>query len=209
MTTPAPPSARRRAPAAARNREPILAVLRRVLPGSGLVVEIASGSGEHAVYFARALPHLEFQPSDPDADSRASIDAWREHEALPNLRPALALDTTAESWPIEDPAALCCCNMIHIAPWEAGLGLLRGAGKVLAPGHPLVLYGPYRRAGRHTAPSNERFDESLRARDPRWGVRDLDEVVLEARSCGLELDEVVEMPANNLTVILRRSSKRS
>jgi len=201
----APSSARRHAPAAARNREPILAVLRRVLPPTGLVVEIASGSGEHAVHFARALPHLEFQPSDPDPDSRASIDAWRRHEALPNVRPAVALDATAATWPIEAPAAFSCCNMIHIAPWEAGLGLLRGAGRFLAPGHPLVLYGPFRRAGRHTAPSNERFDESLRERDARWGVRDLDEVVAEAQKQSLELDEIVEMPANNLTVILRRS----
>jgi hypothetical protein len=183
-------------------------VLRRVLPSTGLVVEVASGSGEHAVFFARALPHLEFQPSDPDPDNRASIDAWREHAALPNVRPALALDATAQTWPIAAPTALTCCNMIHIAPWEATLGLLRGAERSLSPGHPLVLYGPYRRAGRHTAPSNESFDESLRARDARWGVRDLDEVVREARTCGLDLDEVVEMPANNLMVILRRRPGR-
>jgi hypothetical protein len=196
--------ARRHAPAAARNREPILAVLRRVLPDAGLVLEIASGSGEHAVYFGRALPHLEFQPSDPDPESRASIDAWREHSGLANVRPAVALDATADSWPVDDPAAVLCCNMIHIAPWDAALGLLRGAAARLAPGQPLVLYGPYRRGGAHTSASNEQFDESLRTRDPSWGVRDLDEVEREARERGLELDEIVEMPANNLTLVFRR-----
>ena len=177
-----------------------------MLPETGLVLEIASGSGEHAVHFARALSGLEFQPSDLDAESRRSIDAWCEHEQLANLRPALAIDATAPSWPLDArPVAILCCNMIHIAPWEAALGLLRGAGRELGGGALLVLYGPYRRGGAHTAASNERFDESLRERDPRWGVRDLDEVVREARTHGLALEEVVEMPANNLTVVLRRS----
>lgn len=177
-----------------------------MLPETGLVVEIASGSGEHAVHFARALPGLEFQPSDLDAESLRSIDAWGEHEQLANLRPALAIDATAPSWPLDTrPVAILCCNMIHIAPWEAALGLLRGAGRELRSDALLVLYGPYRRGGVHTAASNERFDESLQERDPRWGVRDLDEVVREARVHGLALEEVVEMPANNLTVVLRRS----
>jgi len=189
-----------------RNREPILEVLRRVLPKTGLVLEIASGSGEHVAHFARALPDLDFQPSDLDPGCRQSIDAWREHEQVENAKPAVALDATAESWPLPArPAVILCCNMIHIAPWEAALGLLRGASRELAGGGLLVLYGPFRRAGAHTAESNERFDESLQARDPRWGVRDLDEVVREAAAQGLALQEVVEMPANNLTVVFRRS----
>lgn len=196
--------ARRRAPATERNREPILEVLRRVLPGRGLVLEIASGSGEHAVHFARALPEILIQPSDPDPAGRASIEAWRRHEGVENVLPALALDARADDWPIEHADALLCCNMIHIAPWEAALGLLRGAARLLPPGAPLVLYGPYRRDGRHTSASNADFDTSLRARDPAWGVRDLEAVVAAANEQGLQLDEVVEMPANNLTVVLRR-----
>jgi len=196
---------RRFAPAAARNREALLEVLARVLPDTGTVLEIASGSGEHAVHFARALPWLEFQPSDPDADSRASIDAWRVHEGLPNLRAALAIDVTAPDWPVTGPiAAMLCSNMIHIAPWEAAVGLLRRAGERLEPGSPLVLYGPFSRGGQHTAQSNQRFDASLRERDPRWGVRDLDDVTAEAQRRGLVLDEVVPMPANNFSVVLRR-----
>jgi hypothetical protein len=198
--------ARRHAPATARNRDPILAVLRRVLPARGLVVEIASGSGEHAVHFARALPRLDIQPTDPDPSARESIDAWRAAAELPNVRPALPLDARQGDWPIGAVDAVLCCNMIHIAPWEAALGLLRGAARHLGAGLPLVLYGPFRRGGEHTSASNEQFDASLRARDPLWGVRDLDEVVREAGARGLELDEVVEMPANNLTVVLRRGA---
>ncbi|HEY8610881.1 MAG TPA: DUF938 domain-containing protein, partial [Roseomonas sp.] len=169
--------ARRYAPAAARNRDPILAALREVLPGQGLVLELASGSGEHAIHFAAALPHLTFQPSDPDPASRASIDAWA--AGLGNVRPALALDA-AEDWPIAGVDAVLCINMIHIAPWAATLGLLRGAAARLASGAPLLLYGPYRRSGRHTAPSNAAFDEDLRGRNPAWGVRDLEVVAAAA-----------------------------
>lgn len=194
---------RRVAPAAARNRDPILAVLRRVLPPSGLVLEVASGTGEHAAHFAAALPALRFQPSDPDPASRASIDAWC--AGLPNVRPALALDAAAAKWPLDHADAVLCINMVHISPWAATLGLLRGAARLLPPGGPLVLYGPYRRAGVPTAPSNDAFDADLRARNPAWGLRQLEEVAAEAAAAGFGLPEIVEMPANNLTVIFRRA----
>ncbi|MBR0682711.1 DUF938 domain-containing protein [Roseomonas eburnea] len=194
---------RRFAPAAARNRDPILAVLRGCLPARGLVLEIASGSGEHAVHFAAAFPSLMFQPSDPDAAARASIDAWA--SGVTNLRPALALDAAAAEWPIAAADAVLCINMIHIAPWSACEGLMRGAAAILPAGAPLVLYGPYRRGGRHTAPSNAAFDADLRARNPAWGVRDLEEVAALAVASGFGATEVTEMPANNLVVVFRRS----
>ncbi len=180
-------------------------MLERVLPAQGLVLEVASGTGEHAVAFARALPGLEIQPSDVDPDAIASIEAWRCYSALPNVRPALALDVHAWPWPLKGaPDAILCSNMIHIAPWSACLALLDGAAALLAPRAPLVLYGPYREGGVHTAPSNEVFDASLRERDPRWGVRDADEVAAEAAARGLDLEEIVAMPANNRTLVLRR-----
>ena len=193
---------KRHAPATERNREPILAVLRLVLPARGLALEIASGSGQHAVHFAAALPGLAWQPSDRDPESLASIAAWRDEAALPNLRPPLLLDVLAP-WPVDRADALFCANMIHISPWSCTLALLDGAARILAPGAPLVLYGPYRRGGQHTAPSNAAFDASLRARDPAWGVRDLERVLAEAASRDLDLDRVVELPANNVAVVLR------
>lgn len=193
---------RRTAPAAARNRDPILAVLREVLPDRGLVLEVASGSGEHAIHFAAAFPALTFQPSDPDADARASIDAWA--AGVANVRPAIALDAAGD-WPPLRADAVLCINMIHIAPWTACEGLVRGAAALDAM---LVLYGPYRRGGRHTAPSNEAFDASLRARDPAWGVRDLEAVAALAAAQGFGPPEVTEMPANNLTVVFRRAAPR-
>jgi len=192
--------ARRLAPAVARNREPLLEVLRGVLPAEGLVLEVASGSGEHAAHMAAALPDLTWQPSDPDAESRASIGAWA--EGHPNICPALALDASAWPWPIDRADALLCVNMIHIAPWSATLGLMRGAAALLPAGAPLVLYGPYLRDGVPTAPGNIEFDASLRARNPEWGVRRLQDVA--AAAVGFTLDRVVEMPANNLTVVFRR-----
>jgi len=197
-------------PAARRNRDPILDVLRRVLPAEGTVLEVASGSGEHAVWFARGLPGLVFQPSDPDDASRRSIAAWIAHERLANLRAPLALDVSAQDWGLpgeiaERLVAILCANMTHIAPWQATLGLLRGAGRLLSAAGVLYLYGPYKREGRHTAPSNAAFDESLRARDPAWGVRDLETLVAAAEREGLALAEVIEMPANNLSVILRKT----
>jgi Protein of unknown function (DUF938) len=192
------------APAAQRNRDPILAVLRRVLPPSGLVLEIASGSGEHAVHFAQALPSLVFQPSDPDASRRASIDAWAAESGLANIRPALALDATAREWPIEGANAVLCFNMIHIAPWQATIGLMRGAVEALGQGGKLVLYGPYRRNGVHTAPSNAAFDDNLRERDPAWGIRDLEAVAELAAEAGFGPPGIEQMPVNNLCVIFTR-----
>ena len=197
--------ARQFAPATARNREPILAVLRRVLPAQGLVLEIASGTGEHAVHFARALPGLIWQPSDPNSMARASISAWVEEAGLPNLRPPLSLDVSAETWPLTRADAIVCINMVHISPWRATLGLMRGAGRTLGPGGVLYLYGPYKRDGQHTAPSNAAFDESLRQQNPEWGVRDLERVIEVAEAQGLRHRETVAMPANNLSVVFVRA----
>lgn len=197
---------KREAPAAARNRQPILDVLATRLPARGLVLEVASGTGEHAVHFAAALPGLVFQPSDPDDGARTSIDAWVADSGLPNLRPALALDASAVPWPIAAADAVLCCNMIHISPWESAVGLVAGAARVLPPGGLLYLYGPYRRGGQHTAPSNAAFDTDLRRRNPAWGVRDLEAVAALAAESGFGAPEVVEMPANNLSVMFRRPS---
>ena len=193
------------APAVARNRDPILAVLRDVLAAPGTVLEIASGSGEHAVHFASALPHLVWQPTDPDAQALRSIAAHAAQAQLPNLLSPLELDASAALWPVTRADAIVSINMIHIAPWRAAVGLMAGAGRLLPPGAPLYLYGPYRRGGQHTAPSNAAFDESLKARDPEWGVRDLDEVAELADRHGLALQRTVAMPANNLSVIFRRN----
>jgi cyclopropane fatty-acyl-phospholipid synthase-like methyltransferase len=189
-------------PSAARNREPILAVLRRLLGEHARVLEIASGTGEHAVFAARAMPGASWQPSDPDAASRASIAAWTLHEGLTNVAPPLALDVRETDWGIRGPFdALVAINMIHIAPWDATQGLFAGAARVLAAGGIVFLYGPYKRCGRHTAPSNEAFEQWLKARDPAFGVRDLGEVEREAARRGFSLREVVPMPANNLSLV--------
>jgi SAM-dependent methyltransferase len=191
-------------PAAERNKQPIAGVLARVLPRAGLVLEIASGTGQHAEYFARALPSLTWQPSDADASMLPALAARVQRAALPNLRAPLPFDVHDSAPPLERVDAIVCANMIHIAPWSACVALLGHAEQVLAPGAPLVLYGPFKRGGKHTAPSNEAFDADLRRRNPEWGVRDLDEVVALARTRSLELGEVVAMPANNLTVVLTR-----
>jgi hypothetical protein len=193
------------APAVARNRDPILAVLREVLTAPGTVLEIASGSGEHAIHFAAALPHLVWQPTDPDARARRSIAAHAARAQLPNLLPPLELDAAAAVWPVTRSDAVVSINMIHIAPWSAAEGLMAGTARLLAPGAPLYLYGPYRLQGQHTAPSNAAFDENLRARDPAWGVRDLDAVAALAARHGLALQRTVAMPANNLSIIFRRN----
>jgi SAM-dependent methyltransferase len=194
--------ARQHAPATARNRDPILDVLRRLAPPQGTVLEVASGSGEHAAHFAQALPGLVFQPTDPDPARRASIDAWC--AGLANVRPALALDAAGDAWPAGPFDLLLCCNMIHIAPWSAAEGLVAGAGRVLAPGGLLLLYGPFRRQGVPTAPGNEAFDASLRAQNPAWGLRDLEAVDALAQAAGLTAPGITEMPANNLCVAWRR-----
>jgi hypothetical protein len=196
--------ARLHAPAAGRNREPILAVLRTHLPSRGLVLEVASGSGEHIVHVATAFPGLDFQPSDPDPQARASIDAWSTAAGLQNIRPAIALDAAAELWPISTADAVMCINMIHIAPWGAAVGLMRGAAALLRANCMLYLYGPFRRDGAHTAPSNAAFDRSLRMQDPSWGVRDLEAVTAQARSHGFAEPVVEAMPANNLSLIFRK-----
>jgi hypothetical protein len=199
---------RQYAPAAARNAGPICAVLGRHLPASGTILEIGSGTGQHIVAFAAAQPELIWQPSEPDAELRASIAAWTAAADLANLRPPLDLDVTAEGWErrLAGPlAGIVCINLVHIAPWAACEGLMTGAGALLGPGASLYLYGPFRRGGVHTAPSNAAFDRMLRAYEPAWGVRDLEAVADCAAAHGLHLIETVSMPADNLSVILRRS----
>jgi hypothetical protein len=186
------------------NREAILAVLRRVLPPSGLVLEVASGTGEHAAYFAAQLPGIAWQPSDPDSGLRASIAAWRDVDVPTNLAAPLDLDVRDDPWPIAAADAIVCINLIHIAPWAACLGVLSGAGRLLAPGRALYFYGAFRVDGRHTASSNEAFDRGLRSHDPEWGVRDLESVTAEAAIHGLVLAETVDMPRDNLSVIFRK-----
>lgn len=192
------------APATLRNREPILKVLRGVLPAVGTVLEVASGSGEHAVHFARELPALTFQPSDPSPAALLSIAAWSAQSGGFNIRPPLQFDAADAVWPVAAADALVCINMIHIAPWAATLGLVRGAAAVLPAGAPFYLYGPYRRAGAATVPSNEAFDLSLRRQNPEWGLRDLETVADLARAAGFSAPTVIDMPANNLSVIFRR-----
>ena len=201
--------ARQYSPSAARNREPILEVLTRVLPEKGIVLEIGSGTGEHAVCFAKALPGLVWLPSDPDAAARASIEAWITTEGLANIRAPVALDVRGRIWGVEEDApfdAMISLNMVHIAPWDAALGLLAGAGRLLGPDGVLVLYGPFMLTGIHTAASNATFDVDLKRQDPRWGVRDVDDLVGEAAPYGLELREVVKMPANNLSLVFVKAT---
>jgi cyclopropane fatty-acyl-phospholipid synthase-like methyltransferase len=198
---------RQSSPAAARNRGPILEVLRGVLPPKARVLELASGSGEHGVYFAQAMPGWEWQPSDPDATARASISAWIDEAALTNARAPMEIDARDEQWPVIGSFdAFVAINMIHISPWEATLGLMRGASRMLVAKGVLFTYGPYKRDGRHTAPSNEAFDVSLKTRNPAWGVRDVGEVEAAAHAQGLVLSELVEMPANNLSLVFARNS---
>lgn len=196
--------ARRFAPAVARNKAAITEALARHLPATGLVLEIASGSGEHALHFAAHFPALTFQPTDPDAAALASIAAWRAEAQLANLLPPLMLDVMADAWPVPKADAVLCINMIHIAPWEATVALIRGAARVLPRDGILFLYGPFKQGGTHTAPSNAEFDASLRAQDARWGVRDIEAVTEIASAAGFAASVVEAMPANNLSVIFRR-----
>ncbi len=193
-------------PHVARNRDPILDVLRRVLPPLGTVLEIASGSGEHAAYFAKELPSLIWQPTDPDARALSSIAAHRADAGTTNLLAPLQLDVTSAHWPIERADAVMCNNMIHISPWAATEGLMASAERILPAGGVLYLYGPYKVGGRHTAPSNEEFDTYLRNQNAAWGIRDIDEVTALAKSHNFALVETVQMPANNLSVIFRREA---
>jgi hypothetical protein len=195
---------KRFAPAAERNRAAILEVLRGVLPATGLVLDVASGSGQHAVYFAAAFPNLEFQPTDIDNDAIRSIAVYRVEAGLSNLKPPVVLDAASDVWPIERAAAVISINMLHIAPWEAGLGLLRGGARVLPAGAPLVLYGPFVVDGDFISQSNVAFDASLRADDPRFGLREVRDVERAAVAAGFTLEALVPRPANNHMLILRR-----
>lgn len=198
-------AAKRHAPATLRNRDAITQVLADWLPPSGMVVEVASGSGEHVVHFAAAFPHLDWQPSDPDRAGLASIAAWSGEAALPNLRPPLMLNAAASDWPVSAADAILCINMVHISPWKATLGLFAGAARLLAPGAPLILYGPYIEADVPTAASNLDFDANLRARNPEWGLRDRDAVEAAAADAGLAFADRRAMPANNLMLLFRRT----
>lgn len=196
---------RAHSPAAERNRGPILAELQRLLPARGLMLEIASGTGQHAAHFAAGLPGWTWQPTDAETRSLASIAAWC--DGLANVRPAAVLDVMAASWPAA-PAqvdAIYCANMLHIAPWPCCAALMQGAARHLAPDGLLVLYGPYLVDGEPTAPGNLAFDADLRRRDPAWGVRRLVDVLQEAEAAGLHLRERVAMPANNLLLVLSRA----
>jgi len=192
-------------PSAERNKGPILDVLERVLPRRGLVLEIASGTGQHVVHFAKALSGLTWQPSDPDLELRESIAQRVEEEKLANVGPPIELEVTRLPWPLQTADAVVCINMIHVAPWSATLALLKGARALLPAQHVLFLYGPYRRHGQHTSKSNEQFDSDLRAHNADWGLRDLETVSETAASSGFVLAEIVEMPANNFSLIFKRT----
>jgi len=196
---------RETAPSAERNKQPILEVLARVLPPRGLVLEIGSGTGQHVAHFAAALPALTFQPSEMDVARHASIEAWTAASELANAKPPLVIDVTQLPWPVPAADAIVCINVIHISPWEATLALMAGAARILPGGGVLVTYGPYTRSGVHTAPSNEAFDASLRARNPLWGVRDIDALIEVADNEGFVLEEAVPMPANNFTLVWRKT----
>ena len=198
-------------PSAARNRDPILEAFKRLMPEEGAILEIASGTGEHGVHIAAALPNLTWFPGDPDPASRASVAAWTKATRLSNMRPPHDIDASAAAWTVDGAplknglAGMVCINMIHIAPFAAAKGLIAGAGRYLAPGGKLFLYGPFSRNGAHTAPSNADFDASLKARDPDWGVRDLEgDITPLAEAAGLIPDAVLDLPANNFAVTFQK-----
>jgi hypothetical protein len=201
-----PDAAARSSPPTARNREPILSVLAPRLPASGLVLEIAAGAGEHALFNAAALPHLRWQPTDPDDEALASIAAWRDHSGTENLAPPLRLDAAdPDNWPVRVADAVVCINMIHISPWPATLGLVAGAARVLPSGGGLFTYGPYLEDDVETAPSNLAFDASLKSRNPDWGLRRVSAVAQAGQAHGLMLAERIAMPANNLMLVFRKA----
>ena len=196
--------AKRSAPAALRNRDPIAAVLTNWLPVSGLVLEIASGSGEHVVHFAERFPNLEWQPSDIHPDALQSIAAWLDVAALRNVLPPVVLDASSQDWPVDEANAVLSINMVHISPWASALGLLEGARRILPAGAPLIMYGPWLKGDIETAPSNLDFDADLKRRDPAWGLRQVEDFSEAAEARGLKLEETRVMPANNLMLLLRR-----
>ena len=195
------------AAAAERNKAPILSVLKQALPNDGLVLEVASGSGQHVVHFAAALTGLIWQPSDCDESLLRSIAAHVSASGLENVAPPIMLDVRMEAWPVSRADAILCINMIHIAPWSAAEGVIRGAARLLKHGQPLIIYGPFSQGGCHTAPSNAEFDANLRRRNAEWGVRDLDDVTALAEGHGFTLEQVIAMPANNLTVVFRAGDR--
>ena len=199
----------RSAPAALRNREPIADVLAEWLPATGTVLEIASGTGEHAVYFAERFPDLEWVPSDIHPVALGSIAAWRKSAALRNLREPIAIDAASSDWPVVHADAIVSINMVHISPWNSALGLIEGAARLLRPEGPLILYGPWLKDGIPTAASNLDFDADLRSRDPQWGLRRVDDFADAAAACGLMLEDIRPMPANNLMLLLRRGPEGS
>lgn len=195
---------RRSAPAALRNREPIANVLADWLPNEGLVLEIASGTGEHVIHFATRFPNLDWQPSDLHPEALASIDAWRESAGLTNVRPSASLDASADNWPIRHADAILSINMVHISPWASALGLLAGSARLLGPGAPLILYGPWLKDDIQTAAGNLAFDVDLKRRNPAWGLRQVEDFQASAESYGFTLDAIQAMPANNLMLLFRR-----
>jgi len=202
------PDDRRSAPAAQRNREPIADVLREWLPEEGVVLEIASGTGEHAVYFAERFPRLRWQPSDIDPGALRSIHAWRASSKPENLAEPIVVDASAQDWPIDRADAVLSINMVHISPWASALGLIDGAARLLPPGGPLILYGPWLKDDIETAESNLAFDADLKRRDPEWGLRRVEEFASAASAKGLSLEETRPMPANNLMLLLRTAAPR-
>ena len=197
---------RRSAPAALRNREPIAAVLREWLPDNGLVLEVASGTGEHAVHFAGRFPNLEWQPSDVHPDALTSISEWRRSAQIPNLREPIVINASASDWPVSHADAVLSINMVHISPWASALGLIAGAARILPQGGPLILYGPWLKDDLATVPSNLAFDADLRLRDEHWGLRRVEDFAAAAEDKGLALESTRPMPANNLMLLLRRST---
>lgn len=195
---------KRHAPATTRNSEPIADILAHELPKQGTVLEIASGSGEHALFFARRFPNLHWQPSDLDVEALASIDAYLEDSDLPNIAPSIQLNAAQTPWTVENVNAILCVNMIHISPWSAATGLIAEAARLLPKGAPLILYGPYFEREVEPSPSNLDFDLSLRSRDPHWGIRHIEDVDAFAEEEGLSRSARYEMPANNLTLVYRR-----
>ncbi len=193
--------------AAERNKDPILGVLERFLPQQGLVLEIASGTGQHVAHFAAAHQSLTWQPTDANDELFESIAAHAKDAGVSNVLPAVLLDVTQDQWPVSTADAMVCINMIHISPWETTPGLFAGAGRLLSDGDKILLYGPYRRDSRHTAPSNEAFDASLRARNPSWGLRDMESVIEAAQIAGFDLEDIVEMPANNFCVVFSKAGQ--
>ena len=191
-------------PSAERNKAAVADILGQVLPASGLVLEVSSGTGQHVVHFAREMPQLTWQPSEREDESLHSIECWQATEALPNVRAPLRLDVMDRPWPVSSAVAVVCLNMIHIAPWPAAEALILGASEIVGPGGVLFLYGPFRRGGQHTAPSNEAFDLRLRSQNPDWGVRNLEDVASHAEAHGFKAPAVYEMPANNLSAVFRR-----